>query len=123
MKANLNSCVCECARRKGALYAFEYATLSMLIIGPQCDKIISEYDKEIPQSQTADNLLAPRERATQPSKNNKQSNQLSLPHRDEKPAVEFSDKTRLKPVSSATETSWKIEMSLVTSSDMILYRT
>ena len=47
-------------------------------------KINSEYDKEIPQSQTADNPVAPRGRAPQPSrdtrKTNKQSNQLSLPH-------------------------------------------
>ena len=31
-------------------------------------KIISEYDQEIPQSQTADNPVAPRGRAAQPSK-------------------------------------------------------
>ena len=30
-------------------------------------KIVSEYDQEIPQSQTADNPMAPRGRATQPS--------------------------------------------------------
>ena len=30
-------------------------------------KIVSEYDQEIPQSQTADNPVAPRERAAQPS--------------------------------------------------------
>ena len=30
-------------------------------------KIVSEYDQEIPQSQTADNPVAPRGRATQPS--------------------------------------------------------
>ena len=29
-------------------------------------KIVSEYDQEIPQSQTADNPVAPRGRATQP---------------------------------------------------------
>ena len=29
-------------------------------------KIVSEYDQEIPQSQTADNPMAPRGRATQP---------------------------------------------------------
>ena len=29
-------------------------------------KIVSEYDQEIPQSQTADNRMAPRGRATQP---------------------------------------------------------
>ena len=30
-------------------------------------KIVSEYDQEIPQSQTADNPVAPRGRAAQPS--------------------------------------------------------
>ena len=29
-------------------------------------EIVSEYDQEIPQSQTADNPVAPRGRATQP---------------------------------------------------------
>ena len=47
-------------------------------------KIESEYDQEIPQSQTADNPMAPRGRGAQPSRDtretNKQSNQLSLPH-------------------------------------------
>ena len=32
-----------------------------------CDKIVSEYDQEIPQSQTADNPMAQRGRAAQPS--------------------------------------------------------
>ena len=31
------------------------------------DKKVSEYHQEIPQSQTADNPMAPRGRATQPS--------------------------------------------------------
>ena len=34
-------------------------------------KIVSEYDQEIPQSQTADNRVAPRGRAAQPSQSNK----------------------------------------------------
>ena len=50
-------------------------------------KIVSEYDQEIPQSQTADNPVAPRGRAAQPSQTPgrqvKQSNQLSLPHQDD----------------------------------------
>ena len=37
-----------------------------------------------------------------------------------KPVFGVSDKVRLKPVSSATETSWKIEISPVASLDMIL---
>ena len=55
-------------------------------------KIVSDYGQEIPQSQTANNPMAPRGRATQPSREAlnhhetpgrriKQSNQqLSLPH-------------------------------------------
>ena len=34
----------------------------------------SEYDQEIPQSQTADNPKAPRGRATQPSRDTRESN-------------------------------------------------
>ena len=43
-------------------------------------KIVSEYDQDIPQSQTADKPMAPRGRARQQTK---QSNQLSLPHQDD----------------------------------------
>ena len=34
----------------------------------------SEYDQEIPQSQTADNSLAPQGRAAQPSRDTKKTN-------------------------------------------------
>ena len=37
-------------------------------------KIVSEYDQEIPQSQTADNPLAPRGRAPQPSRDTRKTN-------------------------------------------------
>ena len=37
-------------------------------------KIVSEYDQEIPQSQTADNPMAPRVRATQPSRDTRKTN-------------------------------------------------
>ena len=47
-------------------------------------KIVSEYDQDIPQSQTADKPMAPRGRATNnhetPVRQTKQSNQLSLPN-------------------------------------------
>ena len=48
-------------------------------------RIACENDQEIPQSQTADSPMAPRERATQqsPGRQTKQSNQLSLPHQDD----------------------------------------
>ena len=36
--------------------------------------IVSEYDQEIPQSQTADNPMVPRGRATQPSRDTRKTN-------------------------------------------------
>ena len=53
-------------------------------------KIVSEYDQEIPQSQTTDNTMAPRESEKEPLNHHetpgrqiKQSNQLSLPYQDD----------------------------------------
>ena len=37
-------------------------------------KIVSEYDQEIPQSQTADNPVAPRGKAPQPSRDTRKTN-------------------------------------------------
>ena len=37
-------------------------------------KKVSEYDQEIPQSQTADNPVAPRGRAAQPSQDTRRTN-------------------------------------------------
>ena len=37
-------------------------------------KIVNEYDQEIPQSQTTDNPVAPRERAAQPSRDTRRTN-------------------------------------------------
>ena len=37
-------------------------------------KKVNEYDQEIPQSQTADNSIAPRRRATRPSRDTRESN-------------------------------------------------
>ena len=37
-------------------------------------KIVSEYDQEIQQSQTADNPVAPRGRAAQPSRDTRKTN-------------------------------------------------
>ena len=39
-----------------------------------CLKIVSEYDQEIPQSQTADNPVAPRGRAAQPPRDIRKTN-------------------------------------------------
>ena len=38
------------------------------------EKIVSEYDQEIPQPQTADNPMASRGRATQPSRDTRKTN-------------------------------------------------
>ena len=40
----------------------------------QSAKIVSEYDQEIPQSQTADYPVAPRGKATQPSRDTRKAN-------------------------------------------------
>ena len=40
-------------------------------------KIVSEYDQEIPQSQTADNPLAPRGRAAQPPRNTRKTSKAN----------------------------------------------
>ena len=37
-------------------------------------KIVSEYDQEIPQLQTADNPVAPRGRAAQPTRDTRKTN-------------------------------------------------
>ena len=42
-------------------------------------KIVSEYDQEIPQSQTVDNPVAPRGRAAQPSQDTRKTNQAKQP--------------------------------------------
>ena len=48
----------------------------LLGIGPKNHLLekVSEYDQEIPQSQTADNPVAPRGRAAQPSQDNRKTN-------------------------------------------------
>ena len=42
-------------------------------------KIVREYDQEIPQSQTADKLMAPRGRATHQSRGTSKTNQAKQP--------------------------------------------
>ena len=42
-------------------------------------KIVSEYGQEIPQSQTADNPVAPRGRTAQPSRDTRKTNQAKQP--------------------------------------------
>ena len=52
-----------------------------------CTKIVCEYDKEIPQSQTAEKPMAmkeePHNNHKTPGRQTKQSNQLSFPHQDD----------------------------------------
>ena len=59
----------------------EHELTSTLLICPldvhtkiELSKIVSEYDQEIPQSQTADNPVAPRGRAAQPSRDTRKTN-------------------------------------------------
>ena len=50
--------------------------LALLLFYQQCihSKIVSEYDQEIPQSQSAENPVAPRGRAAQPSRDTRKTN-------------------------------------------------
>ena len=58
--------------------ALKIFTIHSLVIEIQT-KIVSEYDQEIPQSQTADNPLAPQGRAAQPSRDTRKTNQAKQP--------------------------------------------
>ena len=58
--------VCDCGI-PGHTYIF-------FKIEAMTSKIVSEYDQEIPQSQTADNPVAPGGRAAQPSQDTKKTN-------------------------------------------------
>ena len=56
-------------------YAIIYATTFRSIdIWALTREIVSEYDQEIPQSQTADYPVAPRGRAAQPSRDTRKTN-------------------------------------------------
>ena len=52
---------------------------SRLIMTPRILKIVSEYDQEILQSQTADKPMPPRGRATQQSRDTRKTNQAKQP--------------------------------------------
>ena len=47
---------------------------TFIIVLPGSTKRVSEYDQEIPQSQKADNPMAPRGRAAQPSRDTRKTN-------------------------------------------------
>ena len=54
-------------------------SLYFVKISSHMQNIVSEYDQEIPQSQTADNPVAPRGRAAQPPRDTRQTNQAKQP--------------------------------------------
>ena len=54
------------------MVADDYCIFELLL--QNSSKIVSEYDQEIPQSQTADNPVAPRGRAAQPSRDTRKTN-------------------------------------------------
>ena len=64
-----------------------YFTIPIIIISLYIDfvnpfempKIVSEYDQEIPQSQTADNPVALQGRAAQPSRDTRKTNKAKQP--------------------------------------------
>ena len=56
------------------LVLITYAQISLINAYVDESKIVSEYDQEIPQSQTADNPVAPRGRAAQPSRDIRKTN-------------------------------------------------
>ena len=58
------------------LLNWTYETHNM---GLSATKIVSEFDREIPQSQTADKPMALRERATQPSQDTRKTSLLKQP--------------------------------------------
>ena len=55
-------------------YDLKFARVIPLIKKSDKTRIVSEYDQEIPQSQTADNPVAPQGRATQPSRDTRKTN-------------------------------------------------
>ena len=61
-------------RKKGWFMCGLRLTWQVDVIKKTPLKIVSEYDQEIPQSQTADNPVAPRGRAAQPSQNTRKTN-------------------------------------------------
>ena len=56
------------------VYYFDMIRNPSPITLPRLTKIVNEYDQEIPQSQTADNPVAPQGRAAQPSQDTRKTN-------------------------------------------------
>ena len=71
MVKNLGATTCPCYLQISIIMR----CVIKVIKGLHCTvKIVSEYDQEIPQSQTADNPVAPRGRAAQPSRDTRRTN-------------------------------------------------
>ena len=68
----LNRLGLDCSRSGSCFFLLEKIFLEKL-------KIVSENDQEIPQSQTADNPVAPRGRAAQPSRDTRKTNKAKQP--------------------------------------------
>ena len=65
----------DCCSQNGVcVYSMVCCTLLYVL-----SRIVSEYDQEIPQSQTADNPMASRGRATQPSQDTRKTNLAKQP--------------------------------------------
>ena len=63
-------------------HSLNYAGQASIMAGNSqnsISKIVSEYDQEIPQSQTADNPVAPRGRAAQPSRDTRKTHKAKQP--------------------------------------------
>ena len=61
------------------LFAFTFFATYQTLFVTIYRKIVSEYNQEIPQSQTADNPKAPRVGATQPSRDTRETNKAKQP--------------------------------------------
>ena len=71
-KARLPECLL--ARETSQAIQHVFAKPSLVNFLSKDPKIVSEYDQELPQSQTADNPVAPRGRAAQPSRDTRKTN-------------------------------------------------
>ena len=60
--------------RLGPSWTIEQFNLYIIWLSLDYKKIVSEYDQEIPQSQTADNPVALQGRAAQPSRGTRKTN-------------------------------------------------
>ena len=84
MQTGLHLCCSQISRQVSLCFTFAnaYVQKMFVLLIKNCHnhisfkgtKIVSEYDQEIPQSQTADNPVASRGRASQPSRDTRKTN-------------------------------------------------